>query len=303
MTARTCPAPPMPAMNDPQLSAAQFSHAIFATGDDATISNAGTISTQGADGLHIDGANATITHTGTISTGGVNSHGIFLNGASPTLAMPSGRISTAFDGAYGITNTNGTDARNVRITLGGPLGNAMMATPIGTDAKGDPNACDPALHACIDTAGLDTYGIALFAYGEADPDGDATTDDNLYTITTRANSRITTTGESAHGIVIGDTPNASDTAQVDLNLGGEIDVSSDVGSVGVFIADATGAVRDFTISGRIQAHAMGTAIQDTGAATTLTCRPGLTLPAPSTWAAAMTASNWRQMPGSLAMLI
>ena len=239
------------------------SHAIYVAGDDAMIDNAGAISTQGVDsyGIYVEGEGAMIENTGSISTQGAGSHGIYLDGASPILAMPTGRISTAGDSAYGITNDE--SSRNVRITLGGPLGNAVMAVPIGTNMAGDPNACDSALHACIDTAELEAHGIALFAHGAADPN------DNLYTITTHANSRITTTADDAHGIFIGDTNDAADTAQVDLDLGGEIVVT---GGVGVFIADATGAVRNFTISGRITAD--DTAIQDAGAATTLTLEAG-----------------------------
>ena len=156
-----------------------------------------------------------------------------------------------------------SDATNTRITLGD-----RDADPIGTAADGTANACNPMIHACISTRGAQGHGVSLGTFGAADPDNDPETEDNLYEIITRPNSRISTQGTGAHGIVLRDTPNS--TAQANLSLFGEIVVTGQ-DAIGVNIADSTGgATFGFFVPGRISATGnANTAIQDAAAATNL----------------------------------
>ena len=228
--------------------------------DSTTLTLDGEITTDGEAAIAVTGANLSLTHRGAITTENANANGIVLNGANPVLLMPRGSIDI-MGASVGIFADS--DATNTRITLGD-----RDADPIGTAADGTANACNPMIHACISTRGAQGHGVPLGTFGAADPDNNPDTEDNVYEIITRANSRISTQGTGAHGIFVRDTPNS--TAQAQLNLFGEIVVTGQ-DAIGVNIADSTGgATFGFFVPGRISATGnASTAIQDAAAATNL----------------------------------
>lgn len=105
---------------------------VSVAGTNATINNAGSISTTGggADPLFISGANATIINSGSINTAGGGAAGIFLNTtAANGVITNSGSISGSGVGAYGIYS----QGANTVITNSG----TVMVSGAGTNAAID----------------------------------------------------------------------------------------------------------------------------------------------------------------------
>jgi hypothetical protein len=196
---------------------ALFNDAINSTGMNANIINNGTITTQGiaSGGIEASGSNAVVNNNGSISTQGLQAEGIESIAASNVTISNSGTINTTGNGADGIESTGDNAAINnsgIIRTTGAPQAGVDDASGIETTgANGQVTNSGS-----IFVTGADASGVDLDAAGNSNN-----------TLTNRG--IISATGDANQAIVGGageQTVNLNNGSQIngDIDLGGGTDI-------------------------------------------------------------------------------
>ncbi len=134
------------------LSVAGF--AVFAPGDNVTISNGGSIATAGppADGIRSSGANATLSNSGSIAMTGNNAIGIVSSGTNATLSN-SGSIATKGSFAHGIVSTGAnatlSNSGSISVTGANSIGIRSMGANGTINLSGRVSATGAATQAIV----------------------------------------------------------------------------------------------------------------------------------------------------------
>ena len=190
---------------------------------------------RGADAIQSGGNKATIEQSGgLIMTEGENAHGINSSGDTAMIKQSGGEIRTRGRVSHGIHSAG----NKATIKQSGGL---------------------------IVTGGENGYGIYLAAAGNRE-EGEK---DAEHSVTTSGDAAITTSGAQAHGILIDDddlikNKNRKSSSRTALILGGSVKVTGQ-DAVAVKIADTTGGVTRFEVTGKIEASGKATtAIENSG---------------------------------------